>query len=446
MHGTLDCSCQANDPVTGFLPRATFLSVLDARIGAEGRPLPGLVMLDIDRFNEVNDGFGPQRADELLQKAAQRIARAACVSCAVGRMSGNEFAILVDDGELVESVVGRLKDLFSRPFILSGQALHLRLHLGSVAALDDLSSGMDLLHVAGIALNACRRKGPGHVRFTPEMGREVADAFRIEADLRRTILEHTILEQEHTLPDPMSALRLFPVFQPKIGLKTGALASVEVLCRWRDDTGRIVGPACFMPIADRAGLMDALTVWMLRATISALRELPESLTAAVNVAPSQLQRHEWLRLEIVQMLEESGVHPARLEVEVTENVVGLPIEAGVRAMADMGLKLWVDDFGTGEASLARLVTLPFSGVKLDKSIVDTMMVEAPGRAEDLIGAIQAIAFSLSMESVAEGIEHGWQAERIAALGVDYGQGYHFAAPLDLQALHDFIETQERKGG
>ncbi|ARE39344.1 diguanylate cyclase/phosphodiesterase (GGDEF & EAL domains) with PAS/PAC sensor(s) [Rhodovulum sp. P5] len=441
MDGTLCNVGSLLDPTTGFLTRSDFVACLQRRVARRGAVGFGLILLNLARFDEVNDSFGPLKADELLTKAARRIEGAARDAHAIGRISGNEFAILVDRDDGFTGTIKRLQDLFSSPFMLCGRELRLGIHVGSVQGTSDLATGLDMLHLAGIALSAAKRTGPGHLCYAPEMKTAAASVFTIENDLR-----DALLEQGNIVPDPLRAARLFPVFQPKVDLATGRIKGVEVLCRMLADSGGVISPTLFLPIAERAGLMDALTLWLLRVTIRTLAELPKDVSAAINIPPCQLSRHEWLSLQIRDLLGDGNIAPERLELEITEHVLGSPIDDGVKALSKLGLKIWVDDFGTGEASLSRLVTLPFTGVKLDKSIVDTMQPDRPGDAERLIGAIEAIAFALSLETVAEGIEAAWQAERIESMGVDFGQGYHFAAPMELGPLQDVLETQQRSVG
>jgi len=423
------------DQVTGFLDRSEFRMRLCDMLSDTGPGTVALILLDIARFNEINTAFGLSKGDELLGKVARRIRKAVPKANAFGRLSSNEFAVLIETPAETEITVAALLEIFARPIMVSGQDLRIRVHIGSAETAVPAPCDERLLTSATIALNRAKKSAQAHIRFVETPGDLATDMFRIESDLRATLIG-----DDPDLSDLFRGTRLFPVFQPKVDLLTGHVASVEALARWRDETGRIVGPAVFVPVAERAGLMDALGLWVMKATVSALRHLPGNMGAAVNVSPCQMKNHESFSRQLQRSLETAGVAPGRLELEITENVLGQDIEAGVNALSSLGLKLWVDDFGTGEASLARLVTLPFSGVKLDKSIVDTMAQGKPGRAERLIGAIAAIAFSQSMETVAEGVEHAWQVERLSGMSIDYGQGFFFAPPMELDELRDFLAS------
>ncbi|WP_158219884.1 bifunctional diguanylate cyclase/phosphodiesterase [Ideonella sp. A 288] len=395
-----------------------------------------LLFLDFDRFKKVNDTLGHAAGDELLQQIAQRLRGALRVGDvhggngnAVARFGGDEFVVLLRDARTVDDaarVAARLLEVFSAPYQILDQEVHSSASIGIVMGEADGRSAEDLLRDADIAMYEAKRAGRATaVFFDPAMHQRLARAQAMEAALR-----HAIARREFRL-----------VYQPIVDLQTGATTSVEALLRWRHPELGSVSPSEFIPIAEESSLILPVGEWVLheacRQWMAWHRTIPERTPAVMSVNLSRVQMHQGDRLiaHVQHVLDDTGMPPSRLQLEVTEReVMRDPTHA--RALMDrlraMGLRLAMDDFGTGTSSLGCLRDYPFDVVKIDKSFVDGLVANPDVLA--VIHATVTLIENLGMASVAEGIEDPAQAGILQSIGCRYGQGYLFSRPVPAQQL------------
>ncbi|MFY9511176.1 MAG: EAL domain-containing protein, partial [Rubrivivax sp.] len=424
------------DALTGLPNRAVVLDRLQRAIGhAQRNPGYGfaVLFLDFDRFKQVNDTLGHGAGDELLRQIARRIedtlrpgdavARVSSRLQTAARIGGDEFVVVLEgihNADEARTVAERLLLVLAEPYPIRGQAVQSGASIGIVAADHSARSADELLRDADTAMYEAKRAGRGRcVVFDSSMHERVVQALAIENDLRRALRDN----------------ELFVVYQPVMDLQhDGGMLGVEALVRWRHPTRGIVPPAQFIGIAEETGLIDDIGQAVLQMACRQFARWKQTLgerapaLLAVNLSRAQLKM-TGLVLEVKWVLEQNGLAPSELQLEVTESLAAQDdrVQATLRELKALGVKLALDDFGTGYSSLACLHQLPVDTVKIDRSFVSH--AESLDYHRVLIEATIRVAQTLGMTTVAEGIETAGQAALMARLRCDRGQGYLFARPL-----------------
>ncbi|MDT4828546.1 GGDEF: diguanylate cyclase (GGDEF) domain protein [compost metagenome] len=417
------------DELTGLPNRNLLLAQAEQAIArAEPeRKRVAVLFLDLDRFKQVNDTLGHPIGDALLRDVAQRLRRLARAADIVGRLSGDEFVMLMPDfehGRLTAAAEHVLVAL-AQPFSVGGITLNPSVSIG-ISVFPENGRDMDtLLRHADMAMYQAKTAGRNRISFfSAEMNRQAQERLALEAALRDAL--------------EAKALRLH--YQPQVGLKNGTLYGVEALARWRHPTLGDISPARFVPLAEECGLIGGLGDWALREACSQLAiwrgkglRVP---SVSVNLSATNFHNLNLPRM-IEAILAEFGLAPADLMLEITEGVV-LDATAGtLRTIAELhrlGVRLSMDDFGTGYSSLGHLRRLIVDELKLDRSFVQGL--ESDDAARALTSAVIRIGESLSLPVVAEGVENEEQRRFLIEQGCAAGQGFLFSPPLpadDLEA-------------
>jgi len=417
------------DSLTGLPNRTAFNEAVEAVLGAprRGRQGHAVIVLDITRFSRVNECVGALAGDELLITFARRLVSALRSSDLLARTGGNEFAVLMRLGRGLDDALEaaeRIRAAMAAPFRLSELEIRVDCAMGCALPRGDESLAEEVLRNAQFALK--RAKGSGRLQiYEPSEARAARRRFSVETELRRA------LEADE--------LRL--AFQPLIDLGTGAVAGFEALARWDHRERGAISPSEFIPVAEESGLIVALGRWALRSAIETLaawdkaagRVLP--LSVNVNLSPIQVARDDVAGF-VASQLAAHGLCGTRLTLELTESaIVQDPARATavLEALKALGVRVAVDDFGTGYTSLAYLQRLPIDVLKIDRSFVSDMLADDDSVA--IVRAILSLAGALGMETTAEGIDAPRLASALRELGCSHGQGFHFAAALDpLSAL------------
>jgi diguanylate cyclase (GGDEF)-like protein len=383
-----------------------------------------LLYLDIDRFKVINDSLGHLAGDHFLKEIAQRLVACVREPDLVARLSGDEFAILLEDVPVPRSAVivaQRVLDALAAPLHIGGKELVPSASIGIAIADTSYSLADEVLRDADMALYRAKARGRKRFElFDASMQKHAIDVLAMEGELR------VALQQD----------QFVPFFQPILDLESGVVQGYEGLIRWQHPTRGLLAPAEFMGIAEDSGNVEAIDWWMFeRSSMLAATQLaPRSSYLTVNVSPLHFRRHDFCE-RLLKMLQRSGLPPSRLVIEVTEGSL-LDDPEGVREILARlraeGVGTALDDFGTGYSSLSYLHTFPLRIVKIDRSFVTRLGQPGAGNSEAVVASILALAKALGVEALAEGIETQGQHDMLLAMGCRYGQGYLLGRPAPVQ--------------
>ena len=413
------------DILTGLPNRAFFLTRLDemnSQLGVRGLPF-SILMLDLDRFKNVNDSLGHGAGDALLRQVAQRLKSAMRKSDVLARLGGDEFAIIQEAGAdqraCSTELAARIAKLLTEPFLLPGHRVEIGTSIGIAIAPDHGTDQEQLLKKADLALY--RSKSAGRNCFTV-----YDEAMSAELEARNTL--------EGDLRDAIARCQLEVHYQPFIDALSGARRGFEALVRWRHPTRGLIPPDQFILLAEETGLIVPLGEFVLRRACADAAGWPSDLAVAVNLSPIQFKEAELFEV-ICAALADSGLPPHRLEIEITESVLlerGSENHAFMERLKHLGIELALDDFGTGYSSLSYLTAFPFDKIKIDKSFIRNLTHEP--RSSAIISSIVTLARGLDMSVTAEGVETREEYERLKALGVNFAQGYLFGRPQPIERI------------
>lgn len=420
-----------HDALTGLANRALFQDRVDHALSRR-KPSPqnvGVLLLDVDDFKYVNDTLGHGAGDELLVELAGRIVGCLDASDTAARLGGDEFGICIESGAepaYLALVAQRLLDAMAEPFRLEGSDVNVRISIGLTDAGHHPSSAGDMLREADLALYAAKNAGKASFRFF-EPCLHQAVVTRLE---RRAAFEQAIERGE---------LRLH--YQPVVTLDEQRLVGAEALVRWEHPTEGLVPPAEFIPLAEESGLIIPMGRWVLEqacADLARWRQEPGRLEQpfrlSVNVSPRQLQSPDFLAV-LDAALERHQVPHGALMLEITESLLlqeSVDVMVRLDSLRQRGVLLALDDFGTGYSSLSYLNRFPIQVLKIDRSFVNGL--DGDGERLSILRAISALAGSLGLKVVAEGIEQESEAVQLLAMGFQYGQGYLFGRPGPAETL------------
>jgi diguanylate cyclase (GGDEF)-like protein/PAS domain S-box-containing protein len=416
------------DELTDLPNRSLFLEQISQRLRTRSSDSTtlALALVDIDRFQIINETLGRQAGDELLKLVAQRLQQSDIGFETVACVGVNCFGVLLRDPRDVQSIAHSLeqllRDCFTKPFVLRGSELRVAGKVGVALYPQDGSDTETLYRHAETALKRARGAVESLLFYAPAMNTRVAEALNLESRLRTAVeLGQFVLH-----------------YQPKVSLATGKLTSLEALIRWNDPQTGLVPPAQFIPILEEIGLIYDVGRWALhQALADNLRWRTTGLTSvrvAVNVSPLQL-RHRGFIGELRQAIGGDAQIAAGLELEITESMImdDIPLKiASLQEIRDMGITIAIDDFGTGFSSLSYLSKLPVDTLKIDRSFVMDMTEGPQGLA--LVSTIIGLAHALKLKVVAEGVETEEQARLLRLLTCDEMQGYLFSKPLPCDML------------
>jgi diguanylate cyclase (GGDEF)-like protein/PAS domain S-box-containing protein len=397
-----------------------------------GRPI-ALLFIDLDRFKNVNDSLGHAVGDRLLRAVAERIKACTRSTDTVSRLGGDEFVVVLTD--LAQSadcsvVAQKILTSVSQVHEIDGRHLHVTPSIGICAYPQDGQDVETLMRNADAAMYHAKEMGRNNFQFfTKEMNTAAHQRLALESDLRSALERGEFVLH----------------YQPQLDLRTGKIVGVEALTRWRHPQRGLVGPANFVAAAEENGLINPIGEWALR---EACRQVAEwrrmghaNLQVAVNFSPQQFRRSDLAEM-VARTLEQEQLPAGSLEIEITENFIIQHAEQTVdrlAALSQIGVQLSIDDFGTGYSSLSYLKRFPIDNLKIDQSFVRDITTDPDDAA--IITAIVAMAHSLALVVIAEGVETAEQLAFLKRLGCDRAQGYYFSRPLPAAELAQLLESR-----
>jgi len=421
-----------HDDLTG-LPNRSLLRdrlVQGLRVAARERQPLALLIMDLDRFKEVNDTLGHSCGDELLKQAAARLLQAVRASDTCARLGGDEFSIVLPGAtsEGATVCVHKIRQALDREFVINGVTLRLGTSVGIAVYPEHGADADDLLRRADVAMYDAKRRQVGCALYASDADPNSLERLTLANDLRAGI-EGGQFELH---------------YQPKLSLASSRIEGVEALVRWNHPRLGMVAPDRFIPLAEQSGLIRDLTTWVLReaiATAAKWRRQGRRVSVAVNLSPLDLHDEE-LPSRITAWLQQAELPPAELELELTESAaMGDPARAAVvfEKLAAMGVRIAIDDFGTGMSSLSYLKRLPVDDIKIDRSFVTDMLRDEHNSV--LVRSIIDLSHNLGRRVIAEGIEDGETLQRLRALGCDVAQGYFVGRPLPLARIEALLQAE-----
>ena len=425
-----------HDSLTGLANRVLFSERVAHSVGGDRPGVVSVLFVDLDDFKTINDSLGHRAGDELLMTVAERLQACVRDRDLVARLSGDEFAVLLDsavDRQDAIAVAERLQEALRAPIDIEGREVLISASVGiAVENRADIARPDVLLQAADVAMYRAKSKGKGRFEFfEQEMYQEAIDRLDLKGDLQ------VALER--------AQLKVF--YQPIVDMASEKITSVEALLRWQHPERGMVTPDKFIPLAEQTGLIVPIGRWVLREACSQVmrwrRDHPETAPRGVSVNLSARQMYDPHLIEdVFDALSESGMEPSNLTLEITESML---IEESEQAMQvlerlrAMRVKIAIDDFGTGYSSLSYLRRFPVTSIKIDRSFVAEM--HGSSTSEALVRAVIDLAHVLELDTVAEGIEQRDQATTLSSLRCNLGQGYLFSRPLPAGELEGLIRPE-----
>ncbi len=430
-----------HDALTDLPNRSLFMDRLQHVITTSTRrsgQLYAVLFLDMDRFKIVNDSLGHLVGDKLLIAVGIKLVECIRPGDTVARLGGDEFSVLLEDIKEVKDaidVADRIHQTLSIPFMIEGHEVYSAVSIGIAIGSELYERAEQVLRDADIAMYEAKKKFSASSEiFDAGMHASILDRIQLESDL------HGVLDHN----------QLTMVYQPIIDVKTHRLVGFEALVRWNHATRGTVYPMEFIPLAEETGLIVKIGEWILREACRELKVLQKRIPSqpplkmSINISGKQFAQENLAEI-VAGILEETGVAPHTLAIEITESMLMENIDVAIATMnrlRAMGVHIHIDDFGTGYSSLSYLHSLPINALKIDRSFINKLTIE--GGNQEIITSIISLAKSLNFDVIAEGVELDHQLDQIKGLNCQFGQGFLIARPMAPGAIDAWIEAEELK--
>ncbi|MGD8106975.1 bifunctional diguanylate cyclase/phosphodiesterase [Pantoea sp. FN0302] len=438
---TLEVEAQAriqylsqHDTLTGLPNRHRMNEFLNGKLQEQPTAAQPLVMfsLDLDHFKPINDLYGHAAGDQVLNEVSQRLRVCLGEEDLLSRQGGDEFILLLSGLSSHEEIEARcrcLMDEIHKPFNVAGQLVNVGASIGIACAPQDALQPEELLRMADIALYQSKNLGRNRwVFYSPEMSEQLVRRREMERALGQAVVR--------------DELRLF--YQPRYSLHSGSMDGAEALLRWQPSPPALVMPDSFIPLAEETGLIIQISDWVLQRACRDALSWPKPFYVSVNISPVEFCRDD-LAERVATVLRVTGLPAERLELEITENVTLEKPDKVLRIMQRLkalGVRLTVDDFGSGYASLGYLKTFPFDGLKMDRSYMRDFPHSQ--QAHSIVNGIIGLGKAFSLVITAEGIENAEQFAELQAIACDEGQGYYLGRPIPAADFIHMLETVGQK--
>lgn len=407
-----------HDPLTGLANRRHFLEELERRLALVGEEQSAfaLMFIDLDRFKPINDVHGHAIGDQLLQVIATRLNSCIRDDSFAARLGGDEFAVLLEGPggrEGVAAAARRILHELSAPILVNGLKLTVGASIGVALCPEDGRDAADLLQRGDAAMLRAKEDRGAYQFFDSSIDEELKSKAALETELRSAIPSGDIV----------------PYFQPVVQVETGELAGFEVLARWPHRERGMISPVAFIPVAEEAGLVDAMFWALLAQACRKALDAPGEFILAVNISPSQV-RDQWFPEKVLRTLRETGFPARRLEIEVTESAMIGDVaraKSSLLSLKNQGVQIALDDFGTGYSSLFLLRELPIDKLKIDRSFV--ARITSDRENQTIVGALVGLGKALGLKVTAEGVEDAETADLLRSMGCELAQGYLYGAAI-----------------
>ncbi len=429
-----------HDSLTGLPNRALFIDHLRLAVNHCRRRkgyLFAVLFIDLDRFKVINDSLGHMVGDEMLIAIARRLEVCLRDGDTIARLGGDEFTILLDgikDYDDAQRVAERVQEVLEQPFRLAGRELFITASVGIKYSSGGDEQPEDLLRDADTAMYSAKALGKAQYQvFDARMHAHALTLLEIESDLRRAV------EREE----------FWVNYQPIVSLDSGRICGFEALVRWRHPERGLISPCDFIPIAEETGLILQIDRWVLKQACLQMRRWHEALPVtrrmkiSVNLSCKQFMQPTIVE-QVLETLQETGLDPASLKLEITESVMmerGDYVMRVLEQLSGAGIELSLDDFGTGYSSLSYIHRFPVTALKIDQSFIKRIGGEQNG---EIVRTVVALARNLGLEVVAEGVENVMQLNQLKALGCEQGQGHYFSEPVSGDSATELLEKEERE--
>jgi len=410
-----------HDTLTGLANRALLHERLSHAIGHRQQQLIGVLFLDLNRFKVINDSLGHEKGDLLLQILAQRLRTVMREGDTIARLGGDEFVVVVECCESLQNIIDIVEKIqlaVDDSFDLGGYQAHVSTSIGAAVFPKDGEDVGTLMRHADLAMYEAKSLGPPHFRFfNVELNHKAMKRMQAESDLRQALAQQQLLL----------------MYQPIVAIPSGSIIGVEALIRWRHPHRGVLGPAEFIGLAEEIGLIDQLGNWILFQACQQNRAWQlagfQPLKMSVNLSVNQLKSPTFKQV-LQATLEQTGLQPQWLELEITESVLMQNFEASsamLNAIRGLGVSISIDDFGTGYSSLSYLQKLPIDTLKIDRSFIDDVTEDADNAM--IVSATIALAHNLGLRVVAEGVTKLQQISFLSSNHCTAAQGFYFSQPL-----------------
>jgi len=428
------------DQCTGLPNTIALEAAIEKRLpGASFEAPAAFFLLDLDQFTRAAERLGSLATNALLRAAGDRLTgcldrleapvSASLNGAVVAALHNDQFAIFLPNAvtrENVSNIARAIRVAFAQPFEINGQSVGIGMSGGIVMAPEDADSSQKLFRHADLALQQVRQESASGFRyFSPRLNRVARGKYMLEAELREAV----------------AAREFKAVFQPKVDFQTGKIVGAEALARWQRANGKIISPAAFIPLAEETGLVNQIGEQILESACECagvwMRE-GYDVSVAVNVSPRQFMSVDLTNL-VLEVLKRTGLPPARLELEITESMAvqdPAKVDRVMRPLRALGVKLALDDFGTGHSNLSMLTQLPFDVFKIDRQFVSAL--DADRQAPAIVEMILAMAETLGLKTVAEGVETERQADFLSRRGCSMAQGFLYSPGLPQEGFLELL--------
>lgn len=423
------------DELTGLYNRNYFIRLLSdwVRKAEQEYTIISVMFIDIDNFRKINDGLGMITGDEVVQLVGQFLSELKQENVIVSHFNSDLYCIAIYNpvgARSVEHIYRHIKERMKQPFILTdGQELNITVSVGIAEYPEAAGSALELINNAEIVMFKAKHTGKATIQY---FNAPILTEFR------------TNVEIENKLKAALKNKRFMMYYQPQFDTRTNRLRGVEALIRWRDEDGRMISPSQFIPVAEKSGFIVQIGTWVLEESISTFarwrRDYAYPMILSINISAIQYKKQKFVET-LIHILEEYGVDPKEVELEITESVLIDDFEEvteKLHKLREYGIRISLDDFGTGFSSLSYLKGLPIDTLKIDKSFVDTLETDAATKVitESIISMVKQLGY----ETVAEGVETAEQMTCLLDMDCDNIQGYLLGRPMPASEIEKLLKN------